>query len=568
VKTFSYDPAGRKISEHDGRGNTAYTCYDNNDRITQVSYTTAACGTVSGVTYTYDPAGNTTRRIDASGTTTIAYDAMNRPTSKTLGSTATSVGYDPTGNITSYTDAAGTVNYAYDETNDVLTLAEPGGSCPAGVGYPNSSKCVGFHYDRAQRRDITYLPNGVTNTTAYDTSSRVASITAATGATGATTLAARQYTYHNGTAAGDSSLIWTTTDPVAAGGSTINGYLYDAMNRLKQTATNFNYDLNGNRTQQTITGTGAATTNYGYNAADQLCWTANTTGAGCTTPAGGTAYTYDGNGNQTAAGTSYSTYDQLTAAATVGTQTYAGTTNTERSAAGSTNFTNSVLGKISSAADPYTNQEYIRDSSGTLIAMQVTNGATTSEYYYTADNVGSIIAVTNGAGGAAATYTYDSYGNTTASTGGTFATSTNHWRYGGGYTDPNGTIKLGARYYNPTTGRFTQPDPSGQETNNYTYAEDNPISGSDPTGLCGKYYTADCTPGPQQSYGGDFFTAIGRGLNYLYTATAGCLAGLSFFESTTYGYTMTIPYAGEAAAVGACAGGATLAVNGARNSIP
>ncbi len=140
VKTFSYDPAGRKISEHDGRGNTAYTCYDNNDRITQVSYTTAACGSVSGVTYTYDPAGNTTRRIDASGTTTIAYDAMNRPTSKSVGSTVTSVGYDPAGNITSYTDAAGTVNYAYDETNDVLTLAEPGGSCPAGVGYPNSSK--------------------------------------------------------------------------------------------------------------------------------------------------------------------------------------------------------------------------------------------------------------------------------------------------------------------------------------------------------------------------------------------------------------------------------------------
>jgi RHS repeat-associated protein len=68
---------------------------------------------------------------------------------------------------------------------------------------------------------------------------------------------------------------------------------------------------------------------------------------------------------------------------------------------------------------------------------------------------------------AEATYTYDPYGNTTATTGGTFATSTNPWRYGGGYTDPNGTIKFGARYYNPTTGRFTQPDPSGQESNRY-----------------------------------------------------------------------------------------------------
>ena len=84
---------------------------------------------------------------------------------------------------------------------------------------------------------------------------------------------------------------------------------------------------------------------------------------------------------------------------------------------------------------------------------------------------------------AEATYTYDAYGNTTATTGGTFATTTNPWRYGGGYTDPSGTIKLGARYYNPTTGRFTQPDPSGQETNNYVYAGNNPITNSGPNGL-------------------------------------------------------------------------------------
>ena len=207
------------------------------------------------------------------------------------------------------------------------------------------------------------------------------------------------------------------------------------------------------------------------------------------------------------------------------------------------------------------------------------------------------IACPGQSGGPAPTYTYDASNALTARTGqpaGAFAYDGNgaEIRGAGAGTRTNGTwtprnqlstltIDGSAHTYtyasegnkertafDTTLGRFTQPDPSGQETNNYTYAEDNPISGSDPTGLCGKYYTADCTPGPQQSYGGDFFTAIGRGLNYLYTATAGCLAGLSFFESTTYGYTMSIPYAGEAAAVGACAGGATLAVNGARNSIP
>ena len=43
-------------------------------------------------------------------------------------------------------------------------------------------------------------------------------------------------------------------------------------------------------------------------------------------------------------------------------------------------------------------------------------------------------------------------------------------------------LKLGARYYNPTTGRFTQPDPSGQETNTFTYAGDDPINNVDPSG--------------------------------------------------------------------------------------
>nr|WP_247697491.1 RHS repeat-associated core domain-containing protein [Streptomyces sp. b94] len=42
---------------------------------------------------------------------------------------------------------------------------------------------------------------------------------------------------------------------------------------------------------------------------------------------------------------------------------------------------------------------------------------------------------------------------------------------------------MGHRYYDPTLGRFTQPDPSGQEQNAYLYAAGDPINDSDPTGL-------------------------------------------------------------------------------------
>lgn len=40
-----------------------------------------------------------------------------------------------------------------------------------------------------------------------------------------------------------------------------------------------------------------------------------------------------------------------------------------------------------------------------------------------------------------------------------------------------------ARYYGTNIGRFTQPDPSGQEQNPYLYAEGDPVNRIDPDGL-------------------------------------------------------------------------------------
>jgi uncharacterized protein RhaS with RHS repeats len=41
---------------------------------------------------------------------------------------------------------------------------------------------------------------------------------------------------------------------------------------------------------------------------------------------------------------------------------------------------------------------------------------------------------------------------------------------------------MGARYYDPELGRFTQPDPSGKEQNAYSYAAGDPVNSSGPTG--------------------------------------------------------------------------------------
>ena len=80
-------------------------------------------------------------------------------------------------------------------------------------------------------------------------------------------------------------------------------------------------------------------------------------------------------------------------------------------------------------------------------------------------------------------------------------------------------LKLGARYYNPTTARFTQPDPSGQEPNTYNYATCNPANSTDPTGL------ATCDSQPAFTIG----LVLGGGLLF-----APVTAGESFVIGTMF----------------------------------
>ncbi|XAS68411.1 RHS repeat-associated core domain-containing protein [Micrococcaceae bacterium Sec5.7] len=208
-----------------------------------------------------------------------------------------------------------------------------------------------------------------------------------------------------------------------------------------------------------------------------------TAAAACAAPpVGASTYTYDANGNTTRGGTptsTWNTFDQL-ASHTAGSTTsfaYAGPSNTERTAAGATSYLNGSLG-ITQQTTAGASTSFIRDPAGTLISMRNSAGAS---FYYTTDALGSVIALTDSTQAKAATYTYDSWGNTTQT--GTQAAA-NPWRYAGGYKDdPTGLTKFGARYYAPGNGRFTQPDPSGQEGNRYLYAGASPCNFTDPTGL-------------------------------------------------------------------------------------
>jgi RHS repeat-associated protein len=476
--TNTFDAAGRIATSKDGKNQTATYAYDGFDRLKQIRYS-PTCAPADCVTYSYDANGNLTGRTDAAGTTTIAYDQQNRPTSKTVDGVTTSATYDQASNITSYTDPTGTVDYRYDDDDRLIALAEPGGSCPATPVFPNSTKCTGFTYDNNDRRTATSYPNGVKNTTAYDKAARTTSITATN--TAGTVLAKRAYTYTVGATGKDGALRKSMTDETGA----VTTYGYDKMARLTSAASgtvtdSWTYDANGNRL--TAAKTGTATTHYAYNAADQLCWTGSAAGTCAAPPAGAALYTYDANGNNTKAGTPtsiWNTFNQMTShtrSTTAVPFTYAGPSNTERTSAGSTTFVNGLLGLTRQTSGTSTTS-FVREPDGTLISM--TNSAGT--FYYTTDALKSTIALTDSTQAKAATYTYDAWGKTTGT--GTQA-GNNRFQYIGEYKDAATALnKFGARYYDANTGRFTQPDPSGQEPNRYAYAQCNPTNQTDPSGL-------------------------------------------------------------------------------------
>jgi RHS repeat-associated protein len=117
---------------------------------------------------------------------------------------------------------------------------------------------------------------------------------------------------------------------------------------------------------------------------------------------------------------------------------------------------------------------------------QEQNGAYQNYHF---DSRGSTVALTDANGVVTDRFEYDSYGNSLTHTG----TSDTPFQYNGRFgvqTDPNGILYMRARYYNPAIRRFVNQDVlfgninPGISLNRYAYANGNPISLTDPFGLC------------------------------------------------------------------------------------
>jgi RHS repeat-associated protein len=510
---YTYDSLSRVITmKKTSTGPLTHYTYDNDDRITMLQYNGVTGCTSTDTTdinagncilYRYDTNGNLTQRMDATGTTYYQYTARNQEKYKQPGGSAnaTTITIDDAGNVYQYSDLGGTVTYTYNAANQLVSLAEPGGSCssyPAtsgGVTVPNSNRCTGFSVDNNGNRTGIAYPSGEKISYGYDNAGRTKSITAQhnTGGT-LTTFFTRTLKYYNGGA--DSGLLRATNDNSA---SQDTAYTYDNLDRLtglSDSGSNvylYVYDADGNRTKET---TPSATLYQGYNNADQLCWGAGSSitppGSSCpaTAPAGSVGVSWDTYGNQSNV-VGYNTYtynaSQQVASVTRGggsatPMTYAGPGNSERTTTGTTTIVNGLEG-IASQTVGGTAYYFTRDPSGTLISMRTGAGGTSFNDYYMLDQQHSVLALTKADGHIdEATYTYDPYGSGTAA-GGSLST-VNPFRYTSSYYDTNSAVyKMGARYYDPANGIFTQPDPSGKEANTYLYANGDPVNRIDPSGL-------------------------------------------------------------------------------------
>jgi RHS repeat-associated protein len=494
-ESMVYDSKDRIDVMTDGRGQTTDYAYDNLDRVTSMTYLGGQT-----VSFTYDDAGNITSRTDNTGTTTYQYDRLNRLRQENFsGGRTNTYTYDAVGNMKTLTDAGGQTTYNYGPSNLLDSMQSPG-----------DAAAITFGYDDDDRRTATNYPADGTNKTrmsfTYDNPGRVTGIkTEKRDSAGnvLATLTSLSYDYNTipascgGTSSAETNLRQKATDQVA---NRTTSYCYDKLNRLTKATESpgstyvYDYDGNSNITRRTKDG---SATSYGFNAANEMCWSvgnAQASAACSPTPAGATTYNHDAAGNLTSSSgglaLAYNSKEQTTSltglsGGTAAAATYAGPNQFERATIGSTTQTTSALG-VNVDKTGADSTYYRRDDKGQLVSARRPTGAV---HYFAFDSIGSVTALINNSGTKVQSYSYDPYGATSADISGGPA---NPWRFAGTYQDPTGFYKMGLRYYAPGLMRWTQQDavegPSDfGMINRYAYAGANPANSTDPTGDCYGY---------------------------------------------------------------------------------
>lgn len=501
AKAYTYDAYGRKASETDGRGNTMRFSYDKLDR--QVQAVSANDSSLVD-TKTYDKAGRVLTSKSATGTITNTYDQLGRQlsTANTAGGGTVSYTYDKAGNQLTQVDSFGTYTNTYDASNVLTKTTYPKGG---------ATQAIDYETDANGRRTNTWLQSSGNHTTwagkqttGYDTSGRVSSLKAWTGSGDSSNTAVYDTTYcYNTTSAAPTcgttqandrqKLQWSRDNLTGQ----VTTYSYDTQGRVTRVAQSggtgantyaYTYDARGNRLTAVVTGATPSSQTLTYNAANQI------TSAG---------YTYDGTGNLTASPTTTFTYNaaqQMTGAVENGvtsSYTYAGVDQKavlSQSVSSGTSYT-ATYGKTDQNGNP-TIVKYTGGTSGAHVysdpitgqALMLTTSSDVSALYVW-DGLGNPVGLLTDFSTNSFSYAYDPYGTRALTAGGTGSgAGQNPYSFKAGIQDRGtGLVKFGLRWYEPTTGTWTQQDTldaplSPSDANRYGFAAGDPVNQADPTG--------------------------------------------------------------------------------------
>lgn len=476
---FGYDSAGNQQWKKDGNGSVTLFRYDMLNRITDVYYNyTGSLTSIAypirnaDISYTYDKGSYLKTSIverDSTGTSVLrtsiySYDTEGRVVSYTpsvpCGHGAITYTYNTAGQKTSVNADNYAVYYSY-YANGWLKDVSLG-----------SLIVASFTYDPAGNRTKEDYGNQTWTSYAFGNDARyqlsdICYGYRCTDLSGVTNNGGLHISRDNR----GRPTCWGSID-----GSHSRAYTYDLYGRLateayagQQQITN-TYDWMGNE----LSIQGAQ-----YRGADQLI--------GCS----GHSYVYDYNGNLTRDNATTYTYTACNLVSTIGSNTMIWDASGNRVsfalADGRTwKYVYDVTSEIPAVIQEFQDNScvrYVREPSGRLLARI----SAIDSKYYAFDDLGSTMFLTGSSGTITDRYAYDAWGNRSFHIGSTdqpyqYVGSRGyytHWQT----SDLDGTIQLGARLYNSKIRRFEQPDPIRIDRySQYSYVDDSPLSGTDPTG--------------------------------------------------------------------------------------
>jgi len=484
--------------------------YDADGQITRKTYSGG-----THVDYQYDARGNLTSATDATGTTTLTYNAndyLTRIDYPGPGGRWLAYTYDSGGRRATSTDQLGhQLHYQYDAVGRLSRITDE-----------SSAQVVLYEYDAAGRMARKTLGNGVYTTYDYDAAGQLLHLV--NHKADATVLSRFDYSYDSrgrrvsmGTLDGAwtygyddigqlTRAVFVSTNPAIADQDLL--YVYDAMGNRIRTVEN-----------------GVATT-YTTNNLNQY------------TQVGNTTYTFDADGNLVSetspSGTVLYSYDDENRLIAVqkGADAWAYTYDA---------FSQRVAAKRNGVTTHYTidpiglgNMVGEYDQAGDLVGAYVygfdllsRTSALGGSVWYTFDALGSTSELSNPLGGVVSNYVYLPFGAVLEATG----SMPNTFLFVGAFgvsDEGNGLSYMRGRFSSTGLARFVGVDPIGLiggDVNLQRYVENNPISNIDPSGLQAnceyKYggwipthrYVQD-KDGWQYHYGPatlwDFFTGRGR----------------------------------------------------------